>query len=166
MKLIKETEIEEKVINTLKQITQKYIKKNKIMKKISVGAGPVSARNYEKIIQTLQTKITDLQKVNLNLYKDKVKEIITEKQFLELLEETNKEKEKYILQIQEINKKIEENKEQEKSDNILKNVVEKILNYEDIDANLVGLLVEKIIINLDGTMEIEFKFKQNKCLTN
>ena len=165
MKLIKETEIEDKVINTVKQITEEYIDKNKIMKKISVGASPVSARNYEKILETLQNKITELQKVNLNLYKDKVKEIITEQQFLELLEETNKEKEKYILQIQEINKKIEENKEQEKSDIVLKNVVEKILNYEDIDTNLIGLLIEKIIINLDGTMEINFKFKQNKCLT-
>lgn len=165
MKLIKEIEIEEKVINTLKQITERYVDKNKITQKISVGADASVRPNYIKILENLQTKITDLQKVNLNLYKDKVKGIITEQQFLELLEETNKEKEKYILQIQEINKKIEENKEQEKSDIVLKNVVDKILNFEDIDTNLIGLLIEKIIINLDGTMEIEFKFKQNKCLT-
>lgn len=162
MKLIKETEIEEKVINILKQITQKYINKNRFETEICRGRTP-GRPDYEKFLKTLQTKITDLQKVNLNLYKDKVKEIIAEKQFLELLEETNKEKEKYILQIQEINKKIEESKEQEKSDSILKNVVDKILNYEDVDANLVGLLIDKIIINLDGTIEINFKFKQNKC---
>lgn len=163
MKLIKETEIEDKVINIIRNITKQYVNKEKIIN--SVGAGFHPCPNYKKTLQTLQTKITDLQKVNLNLYKDKVKEIITEEQFLELLEETNKEKEKYILQMQQINKKIEENKEQEKSESILKNVVEKILNYEDIDTNLVGLLIEKIIINLDGTMEINFKFRQNKCLT-
>lgn len=158
MKLIKETEIEEKIINTLKQITQKYIDKNRFEAEICRGR-TLGRPDYEKILKTLQTKITDLQKVNLNLYKDKVKEVITEQQFLELLEETNKEKEKYVLQIQEINKRIEESRKQEKSDNILKNVVDKILNFEDIDTNLIGLLIDKIIINLDGTMEIEFKFK-------
>ncbi len=130
------------------------------MRQKYVGVATCGRPDYNKTVQTLQTKITDLQKVNLNLYKDKVKEIITEEQFLELLEETNKEKEKYIMQIQEINKRIGESKEQEKRESILKNVVEKILNYEDIDANLIGLLIDKIIINLDGTIEIEFKFKQ------
>lgn len=129
------------------------------MRQKYVGVDTCGRPDYEKIFKTLQTKITDLQKVNLNLYKDKVKEIITEEQFLELLEETNKEKEKYILQMQQINKKIEENKEQEKSESILKNIVEKILSYEDMDTNLIGLLIDKIIINLDGTIEIEFKFK-------
>ena len=37
MKLIKETEIEEKIINTLKQITQKYIDKNKFETEICRG---------------------------------------------------------------------------------------------------------------------------------
>lgn len=37
MKLIKETEIEEKVINILKQITQKYIDKNKFETEICSG---------------------------------------------------------------------------------------------------------------------------------
>ena len=64
------------------------------------------------------------------------------------------------MQNQEINKKIEESKEQEKSNSILKNVVNKILNFEEIDTNLMGLLINKIMINLDGTMEIEFKFKE------
>ena len=129
------------------------------MKQKYVVVAACGEPDYEKTLQTLQSKITDIQKVNLNLYKDKVKEIITEEQFLELLEETNKEKEKCILQIQQINKRIEESKEQEKSDNILKNVVDKILNFEDIDTNLIGLLINKIMINLDGTIEIEFKFK-------
>jgi len=160
MKLIKETEIEEKVINIIRNITKEYVNKEKIIN--SVGAGFHPCPNYKKTLQTLQNKITELQKVNLNLYKDKVKEVITEQQFLELLEETNKEKEKYILQMQQINKKIEESKEQEKSDIVLKNVVDKILNFEDIDTNLIGFLIEKIIINLDGTMEIEFKFKNPK----
>ena len=160
MKLIKETEIEEKVINIIRNITKQYVNKEKIIN--SVGAGFHPCPNYKKTLQTLQNKITELQKVNLNLYKDKVKEVITEQQFLELLEETNKEKEKYILQMQQINKKIEESKEQEKSDIVLKNVVDKILNFEDIDTNLIGFLIEKIIINLDGTMEIEFKFKNPK----
>ncbi len=130
------------------------------MKQKYVVVAACGKPDYEKTLQTFQSKITDIQKVNLNLYKDKVKEIITEEQFLELLEETNKEKEKCILQIQEINKKIEESKEQEKSNSILKNVVNKILNFEEIDTNLMGLLINKIMINLDGTMEIEFKFKE------
>lgn len=161
MKLIKEDEINEKVINTLKQIVQEYIDKNKIMQEVSVGAS-IARPQYTKMIENFQSKITELQKVNLNLYKDKVKEIITEKQFLELMEETNKEKEKYIIQIEELNKKIEQSKEQEKSDTVLKNVIDKIVNFEDIYSNLISLLIDKIIINLDGTMEIEFKFKNPK----
>jgi len=92
MKLIKEIEIEEKVINIIRNITKEYVNKEKIIN--SVGAGFHPCPNYKKTLQTLQNKITELQKVNLNLYKDKVKEVITEQQFLELLEETNKEKEK------------------------------------------------------------------------
>lgn len=160
MKLIKEAEIEEKVINTLKQITKEYIDKDKIMKKVLQGADDSARPNYITICNNIQSKITELQKVNLNLYKDKVKEIITEKQFLELMEETNKEKEKYITQIQELNKKIKESKEQEKSDTILKNVIDKIINFEDIDSNLISLLINRIVINLDGSIEIEVKFKK------
>ena len=129
------------------------------MKQKYVVVAACGKPDYEKPLQTLQSKITDIQKVNLNLYKDKVKEIITEEQFLELLEETNKEKEKCILQIKQINKRIEESKEQEKSDKKKKKVVDKILNFEDINTNLIGLLINKIMINLDGTIEIEFKFK-------
>ena len=41
----------------------------------------------------------------------------------------------------------------------LEKIVKQVINFEDIDSKLIGLLVEKIIINLDGSIEINFKFK-------
>ena len=113
--------------------------------------------NYNQELQKIQNKIDEIQKLNVNLYKDKIRGLITEKQFLEILQEAEEEKEKYIAQIQEINKQIEQSKN-ESNESIFKEIIEQTLNFENINRNMIGALIDKIIINPDGTMEINFKF--------
>lgn len=155
-KLFKETEINDEVINTLKEITKAYIDKDKIKKRIEAENSDIEP-NYNQQLQKIQNKIDEIQKLNVNLYKDKIRGLITEKQFLEILQEAEKEKERYIVRIQEINKQIEQNKN-ESNESIFKEIIKQILNFENINRNMIGALIDKIIINPDGTMEINFKF--------
>lgn len=158
MKLYKEKEIEQIIIEQLKQITQQHIDSKKIIN--SVGAGFHLCPDYKKAINNFKIKIQEIQKVSLNLYKDKVKNLITEKQFLELLKEINEEKEEYIFKMNEVKQKIENEKAQEKNNSILEQVIRQVLSLENIDNSTLSLLIEKIVLNLDGTIEINFKFRQ------
>jgi len=54
MKLIKEIEIEEKVINIIRNITKEYVNKEKIIN--SVGAGFYPCPNYKKHLKLFKLK--------------------------------------------------------------------------------------------------------------
>ena len=157
-KLIKEKQVNNKIVEELKCLAKTYIKKQNIINKTGIENDEVYTQ-YLRAIKNIQGKIEDLQKVNINMYKDKVKEIITEKQFLQLLEESNREKEEHITKLQEMKKKYNELRTQEKNTNFLNEIIERTLNFEDIDRSTIGALIEKIIINNDESLEIEFKFK-------
>lgn len=159
-KLFKETEINDNVISTLKEITKEYVNKEHMRKQIEQEANNLQP-NYNQELQKVQNKIDEIQKLNVNLYKDKIRGIITEKQFLEILQETELEKERYIVQIQEIKRQIEQSKN-ENNEVIYKHIIEEVLNFENLSRNIIGALIDKIIINPDATMEIECKFKNPK----
>ncbi|MCL2859799.1 MAG: recombinase zinc beta ribbon domain-containing protein [Oscillospiraceae bacterium] len=42
-----------------------------------------------------------------------------------------------------------------------KKVIDKVLEFEEIDRNTLALLIEKIIINLDKSIEIHFNFRSS-----
>jgi len=155
-RLFDETEINNKILITLKEMTKEYVDKEKIRRQIKQESNSLQP-NYNQELQKIQNKIDEIQKLNVNLYKDKIRGLITEKQFLEILQEAEEEKEKYIAQIQEINKQIEQSKN-ESNESIFKEIIEQTLNFENINRNMIGALIDKIIINPDGTMEINFKF--------
>lgn len=160
---LKESEVNEKVKNILKLIVQSYINKENIEKQIFQNSCK-SKPNYERQLEKIERKISEQQTIKMNLYKDKIRGIITEKQFMEFLQQAEIEYEQYIKQLSNITTKMQMQNNIKNHNDKLKQLIEKTLSFENINKITLGLLVNKIIINLDNSMEINFKFRKPKLL--
>lgn len=160
---IKESEVNEKVKNILRLIAQSYINKEKIKKQI-LKNNCKSKPNYEKQLKKIERKILEQQTIKMNLYKDKIRGIITEKQFMELLQQTETEHKQYIKQVGNIKTKIQIKNNRKKHYDKLTQQIEKTLLFKDINKITLGMLINKIIINLDNSMEINLKFRRPNLL--
>jgi len=158
MQLIPEEIIEDYILHNLRKIAKEYIDKEKVAKSINkIGMG-TALESKKKMQKSINEKLENIKQINFNLYKDKVRGIVDENQFIELSNNLNDEKEKYKKELEKMDDEIIFIQSKNKDTNDLRKVIDNFLAFEQIDRNILALLVEKVIINLDKSIEIHFTF--------
>ena len=118
--------------------------------------------NLNKEKATLEKKLNESKLYFKNLYMDKMKNIISEEDFLMLREEYNKDVDSYQLRIQEIEKKLEETEERKDNSKDIESILKKYRHIKELDRIIVDEFVEKIYvgkINKDtNTREIKIEW--------
>ena len=158
--LIKEELVEEYISESLRDIAKKYIRQDSILKNVKKTNIELLISNKEKQKHILITKIDKVRQIKMNLYKDKVDNIIDEKTFLEMVEDIDKEKSEHEQQIEKIEKEIVELEHKKKDDSTIKNVLQEFLEFHKLDRTVLVLLIEKVVIHLDKSIEIHFTFTE------
>ena len=110
--------------------------------------------NNEKLISTLENKIEVSKVTALNLYKDKASGLISEAEYIELSNGIKAERMVYEQRLKELLQ------ETERSNSVkdLREVLNGIMQFEDVDHNTLLMLIDKIYIGRDKEIEIVFNF--------
>lgn len=160
MQLIPEEIIEDYILHNLRKIANEYVNKEKVAKNTNkIGISTV-LDSKKKMQRSIVEKIENIKQTMVTLYKDKVRGIVDENQFITISNNLNGEKEQYVLELERIDAEIISLQSKKEDSNELMKIIDNFLKFEQIDRNTLALLVGKVIINLDKSIEIHFTFKE------
>ncbi len=161
MNLIREEEIERKIIDSIKQILVSCMNKSNVIKKINtLNFEGIMNQKQEEILKW-QNEQNEIETISFNLYKDKVKGIIKEEQFLQMSNQIKEERRKYNNKIKKLKKEIDELQKRRQDTKLLDHIINRLINLdfnENMNRNILMQLIKKVVINLDGSMKIYFTF--------
>lgn len=149
----------------LKEMIDKNINKDKYydsIKEINLD------NNFKKELLTVENQLSTLDSKFQSLYGDKLMEVITERNFNNMVQVIQKSQEKLIKRKKELDE-ILINNSADTGDilQIYKDEIEKVLEVKEIDRGLVETLVDKIIVTenkekKEKSVEVYFKFSNNQ----
>ena len=162
-------ELEKILIKHIKQVCKEYISTDlqeelvKIAKKEKIKE--TKKFNYQQKIKKLEQKIEDNSLYIKNLYKDKVKGIVTEEDYINMTQEFAKERDECIKQKEEIELKISKLDDNTIDiDTKLENIVKEFISLNKPTKELLNELIEKITISEDHRITIYYKFSELNLL--
>lgn len=158
-KNIKEDILNEKVLNSLKDIFSKYANKEYIVNNLEYG----NENNIkEALLQekaNLKEKLTQNNNIKFNLYKDKINNVISEKDYIEFSNKLSKDILSLENRIKYIDDEIEKTTTNHNNKENMLQLVDKFLNTENITRNDILQLIDKIEIGAHiEHLKIFFKF--------
>ena len=116
--------------------------------------------NNEKRLETLEQKITDIGLYIKNLYMDKVKGVVSENDYIALVADFTKDRDKLIKEKEELIA-IMSNQDVHADDTIkIEKLAKEFLSLEKPTKQLLNELIEKITISENKEINIYFKFNE------
>jgi len=157
--------LEELLLSYIRAICKAYLKegtKKEILKEAKnvVKENTFFEVSEEDINKEYEKKISEQDKLISELYKDKVKGIITEDIFVTMSEDFVKEKENLIKEREEKLKECLMDKAEKFDDSELEKTIKAFLKMKRPSKELLGSLIKKITISEDNRISIKFSFEK------
>lgn len=161
---VKEEYLVELIKTNLKEVIDKNINKDKYYDSIK---GISIDNNLERELLTVNQQLSILDGKFQKLYEDKLMEVITERNFSNMVAVIQEKQEKLIKRKRELDEILSNNLNTDDVFEIYKDEIKKVLEVEKMDRALVETLVEKIIVTenkekKEKTVEVYFKFSNNQ----
>ena len=157
--------LEKILIENIKKVCNAYLNRDLEKELIEMvekeNKKNVLEQEYNKKIDNIETKIEDLNLCIRNLYMDKVKNVITENDYIELSKNFTQERDKLINEKEELlklstNLKNDNNNNKEEIEKVAKEFV----SLKKPTKELLSRLIDKVTISEDNIITIYFKFKE------
>ena len=116
--------------------------------------------DYEQRIKELEQKIEDSSLYMKNLYKDKVKGVVSEADYVELTQEFAKDRDSYIKEKTELEKLLQHKDTKKEDVNKLEKIAKEFISLEKPTKQLLNELIEKITISENHEITIYYKFSE------
>ena len=156
--------LEEVLIKHIKHVCTKYVNENLADELISMAKRKrmqeLKQLSNEKRLETLEQKITDIGLYIKNLYMDKVKGVVSENDYISLVADFTKDRDKLIKEKEELIA-VMSNQDVHADDTIkIEKLAKEFLSLEKPTKQLLNELIEKITISENKEINIYFKFNE------
>ncbi len=156
--------LEKILIENIKKVCNAYLNRD-LEKELIEMVEKENKRNvleqeYNKKIDNIETKIEDLNLCIRNLYIDKVKNVITEKDYIELSKNFTQERDKLINEKEELLKLSTNLKNDNNNKEEIEKVAKEFVSLKKPTKELLSRLIDKVTISEDNIITIYFKFKE------
>lgn len=156
--------LEKILIENIKKVCNAYLNRD-LEKELIEMVEKENKRNvleqeYNKKIDNIETKIEDLNLCIRNLYMDKVKNVITEKDYIELSKNFTQERDKLINEKEELLKLSTNLKNDNNNKKEIEKVAKEFVSLKKPTKELLSRLIDKVTISEDNIITIYFKFKE------
>lgn len=156
--------LEKILIENIKKVCNTYLNRD-LEKELIEMVEKENKRNvleqeYNKKIDNIETKIEDLNLCIRNLYMDKVKNVITEKDYIELSKNFTQERDKLINEKEELLKLSTNLKNDNNNKEEIEKVAKEFVSLKKPTKELLSRLIDKVTISEDNIITIYFKFKE------
>lgn len=155
-KSIREDYVEAQVIKKLKELAE-YLDKESLINGIDAERYDKLIANKENERKNIDNKLEEIKRVISSLYKDKVENIVSEENFLDLLKDFNTQREELRSNLNGLENELCEIK---KKDNNASNeeLLREFLSFDKPDRLTLVSLIREIEIHEDKTVVITFNF--------
>ena len=156
--------LEKILIENIKKVCNAYLNRD-LEKELIEMVEKENKRNvleqeYNKKIDNIENKIEDLNLCIRNLYMDKVKNVITEKDYIELSKNFTQERDKLINEKEELLKLSTNLKNDNNNKEEIEKVAKEFVSLKKPTKELLSRLIDKVTISEDNIITIYFKFKE------
>lgn len=156
--------LEKILIENIKKVCNAYLNRD-LEKELIEMVEKENKRNvleqeYNKKVDNIETKIEDLNLCIRNLYMDKVKNVITEKDYIELSKNFTQERDKLINEKEELLKLSTNLKNDNNNKEEIEKVAKEFVSLKKPTKELLSRLIDKVTISEDNIITIYFKFKE------
>ena len=158
--MIREEVLQAHVLELLRGIAEQYIDPDKLLSSTHTEMLEKAVSEKKKELNRLHAKIEEAKRLAMNLYKDKINGAITEDMFKDFVAEINGEREKANNQILAVEEEIRTLSEHTTNDEQTRQMLQDFLKFPKIDRLTLAMLVRKIIINHDRTIEVQLTFQE------
>lgn len=156
--VIKEDILNEYVLSHLKSISEKvFDNKEEFCRKINIQEVDLTTANAQKEIDKILRRQTEIKRIIKSLYEDKVREVLSEEDFLSMISEFNDEKETLSKKLSKLEEETKQGTEQKNPDQIYK-LLENIVSFDTVSPLLIGKLIKSIYIYKSNEIVINYKF--------
>ncbi len=156
--------LEKILIENIKKVCNAYLNRDLEKELIEMvereNKRNVLEQEYNKKIDNIETKIEDLNLCIRNLYMDKVKNVITEKDYIELSKNFTQERDKLINEKEELLKLSTNLKNDNNNKEEIEKVAKEFVSLKKPTKELLSRLIDKVTISEDNIITIYFKFKE------
>ena len=157
-------ELEEVLIKHIKEVCSRYINENLQDELISMAKKQKQLElkqiSNEKRLETLEQKIADIGLYIKNLYKDKVKGVVSENDYISLVSDFTKDRDNLIKEKEELITIINNQKPQIDETAKIEKLAKEFISLEKPTKQLLNELIEKITISENKEINIYFKFNE------
>jgi len=158
-KNIKEEILNETVLNSLKDIFSKYANKEYILNNLNYENENSIKESLLQEKANLEMKLTENKNIKFNLYKDKINNVISEKDYIEFSNKLSKDILNLENRIKYIDDEIENISANHNNKKAMLQLVDNFLNTETVTRNDILQLIDKIEIGAHiEHLKIYFKF--------
>lgn len=156
--------LEKILIENIKKVCNAYLNRDlekELIEMVEKGNKKnVLEQEYNKKIDNIETKIEDLNLCIRNLYMDKVKNVITENDYIELSKNFTQERDKLINEKEELLKLSTNLKNDNNNKEEIEKVAKEFVSLKKPTKELLSRLIDKVTISEDNIITIYFKFKE------
>ena len=156
--------LENILIENIKKVCNAYLNRDLEKELIEMvekeNKRTVLEQEYNKKRDNIETKIEDLNLCIRNLYMDKVKNVITEKDYIELSKNFTQERDKLINEKEELLKLSTNLKNDNNNKEEIEKVAKEFVSLKKPTKELLSRLIDKVTISEDNIITIYFKFKE------
>ena len=153
---VRESVLNEFVVQDLRKILQEKIDKEKLIKSIDKTKINNDKKMLQKKIADNNRRIDEITKIIKTAYEDRVNGLLDTEEFVSFTESYKKEKQELIEKTEKLNIKLsnfENNKENE-----LMKYIKEIVSFKDINRNIILNLIDSIEIINKENIKINYKF--------
>ena len=156
---IREDYVRNEVINALKYEANKHLDNDSIINSTPTNYDNDS-NDLQKELDTYHRKLEDIKNIISNLYKDKVRGVITEDVFMDLTSDYNNERSIIIIKnIERVQNEVSRFETMDCGSELITNILKEFLTFENIDRTTLVSLVNRVEIHKDKSLKIHFNFR-------
>lgn len=159
-KSIREDYVEAQVMKKLKELAVNFLDNEMLLNGIDSGKYNNPTTDAENELKNIGNKLEEINQVITSLYKDKVKNIISEEEFLNLLKEFRTQKEKFLSKINSLEIELEQLGESDVNNEKNEELFRKFLSFDQPERSALASLISEIEIHCDKTIVITFDFSE------
>ena len=158
-KSIREDYLYNTVIEKIRETAQKHIDKKSVLKNTDVKNQYTEyAETLSKEKSEIANQLEEIKTIIANLYKDKVKDIISEQDFINISKEFNTQRDRLTERLNQIEGEETQTEENKSNMTYIEKCLDEFLQFENIDRITLVTLVSKIEVYQDKKVVVTFNF--------
>ena len=157
-KSIREDYLQNLVIAKIKEVANEYLNKDDLIKNADTDRHADFVNNLNTEKEAINIQLEEIKTLIASLYKDKVKGIISEQDFIEMSQEFNSQRNALAERITKIEEEIKGINESKNNSVSVEQMLSKFLEFENIDRVTLTGLISRIEVFADKAITIKFNF--------